>query len=431
LDSTDLTTINAAIAAKQTVFTGIANYLPKSTNTSAMTPSRIQDTGTFVGINTVNTPSKDITLSKLADATIGIEQSDSSTIGRDLLVEAGRTINYIDNANFISLSQSSSVGWAGMCSVPNGDVYACADGTAGIYKQAGGVGNFVSTGDVTSSWWRMAGAPNGDVYAGKWNSGILYKRTGGVGTFNSVTTITGGRINGITVSPSGDVYVASITDIFKQTGGTGSFVALGQTTRVWAEMTAHSNGNIYACVTGGDIYMQTGGTGNFAPLGQTSRGWIGIEAAPNGNVYACVTNGDIYMQTAGTGNFVALGQTARNYQGITVSASGDAYVCVPNVDIFKQNNNALGASNLKGGTMKVKAGTGKGTGSSKVEIYTGQKTVSGTDMQTETLRLTLDEDGNITIGTDKIYSNNAAAVAAGLPVRTLYWTATGEARIVV
>jgi hypothetical protein len=411
LDDTDLTAINNSIATKQASLAGVTNYLPKSTSPTALGPSRVQDTGTYIGIDTVNAPSKDITLGKQANRIIGVEQSNSTTVGRDLSVEAGRTINYVDNANFIGLSQSAAVAWAGMCSVPNGDVYACADGTTGIYKQAGGVGDFISTGEVTGGWWRMAGAPNGDVYAGKWNTGILYKRTGGTGTFNSVTTITGGRINGIAVALNGDVYVASITDIFKQTGGSGS----------WTEMTAHPNGNIYACVSGGDIYMQTGGTGNFAPLGQTSRNWIGIEAAPNGNVYACVANGDIYMQTNGVGNFVALGQTIRNYQGITVSVTGDTYVCVPNVDIYKQNNNALGSANLDGGTLNIKSGTGKGSGKSRIHFITGQKAVSGTDMQIETLRAYIDENGFLVYLTLPTYANDAAADAdSNLPSKAFY-----------
>jgi hypothetical protein len=33
--------------------------------------------------------------------------------------------------------------------------------------------------------------------------------------------------------------------------------------------------------------------------------------------------------------------------------------------------------------------------------------------------------------TEKIFADNAAAIAGGLPLKTIYWTTTGEMRIVV
>ena len=255
----DLTDIASVNTNKMNVPTGgIANYLPKFLTATTQTISRLLDTGTFFGIGTTNTPTKDITLGNQADREIGVEESSNTIPGRGLKVSAGRTINYVPNINFNSLSQTS---------------------------------------------------------------------------------------------------------------------------RNWGSMTSVSNGNIYAAVRIGDIYMQTGGSGNFLPLSQTSRNWWSITSAPNGNVYASVDGGDIYMQ----------------------------------------NNNTVGSPNLNGGTMQVAAGTGKGTGQSRIEFITGQKTASGTDMQIETLRGYFDENGYFIYLTPPVYANDAAADAdTNLPSKAYY-----------
>ena len=72
---------------------------------------------------------------------------------------------------------------------------------------------------------------------------------------------------------------------------------------------------------------------------------------------------------------------------------------------------AAGLPDLDGGTKSERAGTGKGTGKSWWEVWTGQKTSSGTNMQVETLRLRIDETGNVILFTDKIFADNAAAIA--------------------
>ena len=51
-----------------------------------------------------------------------------------------------------------------MTSAPNGDVYACVDG-GDIYKQTGGVGNFIPLGQTSRIWSGMTSAPNGKIYA--------------------------------------------------------------------------------------------------------------------------------------------------------------------------------------------------------------------------------------------------------------------------
>lgn len=379
--------------AKLTIVTGTTNFLPKVTGLNIFGNSRLWDTGTFFGVGVVNTPTKDITLGRDGNKTIGIEQSDSVTIGRDLVVEAGRTINFVDNTNFISLNQQDRQ-WTGILSLISGDVLAL-DSLGNIYKQTNGLGNFNLSVNSINSAYDLCQTPNGDIYVCS-ISGI-YKQTGGVGSFNSIG-ITTRNYFGIASSLSGDIYTCVFGgDIYKQTGGVGNFNALGQASRQWHGIGVAPNGDIYCSVYGGDIYKQTSGVGSFNSLGQTSRSYRGLKVAPNGNVYVSGDNMDIYMQTGGMGSFNALGQTLRNYHGIGITLQNDVYAVVNNGGIYKQTNNALGTDNLDGGIIKTKAGTGKGTGKSRWQAWTGQKTVSGTDMQVETLRMEINEDGLATL----------------------------------
>jgi hypothetical protein len=415
------------VALKQNLITGTVNRILKNVGTNLFGDSRLWDTGTFFGIGTIETPSKDITLGYQANREIGIEMSNSSTKGRDLVVSAGKTINYILNSNFLDLGQTVR-DWRGMAAAPNGNVYAAAG--IDIYMQTNGIGDFISLGQSIGGIYSMAAAPNGNVYAAAFGGGTIYMQTNGTGNFVSLGQ-TGRDWRGIAAAPNGNVY-ASVNggDIYMQTNGVGNFVALGQTSRAWNGITVAPNGNVYAAAINGDIYMQTNGVGNFVALGQTSRNWRGMASAPNGNVYAVVEGGTIYMQTNGTGNFVSLGQTNRNYQSMAAAPNGNVYVSVYNVDIYMQNNDSVGAVNLDGGTLIQKAGTGKGTGKSRYEIWTGQKTASGTDMQLETLRTYVDENGYLVHLSTPIYADNAAALAGGLVVGTHYRTATGISMIV-
>ncbi len=82
-----------------------------------------------------------------------------------------------------------------------------------------------------------------------------------------------------------------------------------------------------------------------------------------------------------------------------------------NGDIYFLDKNEVGSEDLNGGVLKLKAGTGKGSGQSRTEFYTGQKTTSGTDMQASTLRGYFDENGYFVCLNIPTYANDAAADA--------------------
>jgi hypothetical protein len=437
--------IQAQINAKTALSGGTANFLMKWLTATTATVSRIWDTGTFLGIGTVNTPTKDLTFGNQANREICVEESSNTVIGRDLIVRAGRTINYIPNANFKQLYQIFR-SWNTIAVNPNNNnVYASCgiDSNSEIYLMSAGTGNFNGLGTALKRWTGIAiNTATNDVYAcaGFYEGSDIYKQTGGVGAFVALgqpnitrTTIAVNSSNGDVYYAAGNKWSGGGGDIYKQTGGTGSFVALGGISRLWQAMAINSTTNdIYA--VSNDIYKQTGGTGSFVALGAGGLYWTGIAVdAVTNDVYACVSGGDIYKQTGGTGSFIALGQIPRSWSAITINyVTRDIYATVQNGDIYKQQNDTFGSPNLDGGTYKAVAGTGKGTGKSRFEIYTGQKTASGTDMQVETLREYIDENGHHIYTSMPIYADNAAALAATppLPVGCEYRTPTGVKMIV-
>jgi len=410
-----------------TVATGTQNFLSKYNNAGGtqIGNSRILDNGSFIGIETVNAPTKDITLGYNANREIGVEQSNNATAGRDLILSAGRTINYIDNALFVTLTPSFGLPSYGMCSTPSGNIYIVT-GTNMLYKQTGGSGNFVSLGAVFTAGQQtraICSTSSNDLYVAI-NNGDIYKQTNETGAFVALGQ-TARAWTGLARFGS-DIY-ASVSggDIYKQTGGTGNFVALGQTARSWGRM-ASSSTAIYVAVPGSGIYKQVGGTGNFVlHSSQANSGGIIVS---NSNDIFINSGTDMYKQTNETGSFVATGSTVTNngIWGMATHANGNIYAGDFSSTVFMLLNNGAGYSNLDGGTFKIKSGTAKGTGKSRVEIYTGQKTVSGTDMQIETLRAYYDENGYFVYLGLPTYANDAAADAdSNLPSKA-YYKVTGN-----
>jgi hypothetical protein len=181
-------------------------------------------------------------------------------------------------------------------------------------------------------WQDITGTLNGNIYA--IGGSDIYRQTGGLGDF--IALAGAGTHTWINITSDGnDVYVTEFFgDIYKQTAGAGNFIALGQATRAWWGIAAKA-GTVYATVTGGDIYKSTGG-GSFTALGQASLTWHGIAIHPSGDVYAVVSNGDIYKQTAGAGDFIALGLTNRVYKDIVIDAYGNIFVSADLDDIYVQ-----------------------------------------------------------------------------------------------
>lgn len=411
---------------------GVANYLPKFLTGTTMGLSRLFDTGFFFGIGTTYSPTKDLTLGNQKNRDIGVEESDAATKGRDLTIAAGRTNDYIINSVFNALGTGYNIGSLTISSA--NDIYLLVAGN--ILKQTNSTGSFVST-TPSQSIGVIRIAPNGNLWGIRDGTGnTIFMQTGGVGDFNAMGGVN--YLRALAVAPNGDVYVAGwfYGDIYKITGGVGSIVALGQTARQWEALAVAPNGDVYAITSSdsnypaqnGDIYKQTGGVGNFVSTGQISRLWRGITVAPNGSVYATVDNGDVYVQFGGVGGFIPTGQISRNWSNIFSNTAGNLYATAG--DLYFMDLSVKGTPNLDGGTLKHKAGTGKGTGKSRFEIWTGQKTASGTDMQVETLREYIDENGYHVYASMPVYADNASAITGGLPIGCEYRTATGVKMIV-
>jgi hypothetical protein len=416
---------------------GTVNKLIKFGTTSTGIDSRVVDNGLFLGIDSISPVGlyMDLQLGRQGNKIIGIEQSNSLNKGCDLTVQAGRTINTTESSLFVSMSTGTVLTTLG--TAVNGDNYGGSgrifygenNSPGDIYKQIGGSGPFIAMGQASRSWNGFTGATGGNIYATVWN-GDIYMQTAGIGAFVGLGA--GNRSwTSIIRASNNDIYACVLGgDIYKQTNGIGAFTALGQTARQWNGFGVHTNGDVYAYVTNsGHIYKQAGGVGDFViiPISFLSY-WSGVTIASNGDLYASrssgTPNGSMYKSIGGVGAFIATGQVL-NYSSMTGNINGNIYTAIPNDNVYYLQLNAIGEPNLDGGILKLKSGTGKGIGKSRTQIITGQKTVSGTDMQVETVRAEYDENGNYKRFGTPVYADNAEALAGGLTAGMEYRTAIG------
>jgi len=409
---------------------GTINYLVKFGTATTGVVSRLWDTGTYLGIGTVNSPLKDITLGSQANREIGIELSDSNTIGRDLIISAGKTINYTLNTNFAIASSVIQVWEDITVDRNNGDVWACFD-NGGIYKQTGGTGEFVLMLSTQGYTRAICIAPNGDFYKLVYPGNGIYVRIGNVGGFVAVgvDAWVGAGQGGLTACNNGDIYMTTTGAsgaIYKRTAGTGNFINQNQLSASYTDIKADPISNDVYAVGNSVLFKQTGGVGNFVSVTVPVQSYSKIALLNNNNTYLFTSN-NTYVQYNKSGGWTTLNQNLNIVDGgVFAHQNGNIYVASYGYGrIYMQNNQSIGAIDLDGGTLKLKAGTGKGTGKSRYQIVTGQKTVSGTDMQIETVRAEFDEEGNYKrIGTP-VYADNASALAGGLTAGMEYRTATG------
>jgi len=415
---------NADLAGKMANPTGgIASYLPKFLTANTMGLSRLLDTGTFFGIGVTNTPLKSITLSYDSNKDIGIEDSDNTTKGRDLRVSAGRAINFVPSSGFAFIN--NGVNYKGGTSASNGDLYFT--GNNKIYKQIGGAGDIADLGQTYRNWQDMT-TLGSDIYA-VCGTGDIYKQTGGTGDFIGIGEVSRNYIK-ITSSPSGNLYVlVSNGDVYKKTGA-GAFTAMGITSPQVIDIAVSFDNNVYT-INGSSqcVYKQTNETGSFVPYLLTAYPYpTGIAVSQVSNsIYLSTYGFGVIKQTNSTGSFLEVSpnidRSADLY--VFVAANGNVYLSKATTGLMKETNYAVGAENLDGGVKSEVAGTGKGTGKSRWNVYTGQKTTSGTNMQIETKRVEVDENGYFQLLTMPTYADNTAALAGGLVSGQFYRTSTG------
>jgi hypothetical protein len=384
--------IQTQLNTKLTIVTGTTNFLPKVTGTNIFGNSRIEDTGTFLGVDTIDSPTKDLTFGNQANRNIGVENSNNTTKGRNFSLSAGKAINFLPNAGFIKIV-GEPVRYIQDFWAIGSDMYALFQGQ--YLKRTNNQGAFEATGIFTVDGSGHTIAPNGDRYICSSYAGV-YKQTGGIGTWDSVG-LPNSTYRTISAHLNGNIYVTDSASgkIYMQTGGTGAFNDLAQTFRNWYGIRAHQNGNVYAGeISTGNLYMQTNGTGNFN-LVQNGISYRHIAISPlNGNVYTWGNNG-IYIQTGGSGTFVIIANSNFAFYSLGVATNGSVYGGEYNGGVYVQNNDTVGTPDLDGGTKAEYAGTGKGTGKSWWQVWTGQKLPSGTDMQIETLRIQANEVGEV------------------------------------
>lgn len=381
-----------------------ASYIPKALTATTIGNSRLLDTGTYLGIGTVDAPTKDITLKSLSSREIGIENSNNLTDGQDLRITAGRTINTVPGTGFVALGQPTYL-YRDVVSMNNGDMMIFVNG--GAYKQINGSGNliaFTTTGFPAIPLVAISPSNNSILYAVDINSSLAYimkKSTDGGASYSNIPGEPARAYSDVCVMPNGDVYavVRSSGGVWKQTGGAGNFIDMGFTSRAYQGFCPMPNGDLYITVNGGDIYKMLAGTSTLTALGQNNRTWTNGYTF-SGDVYMR-TGGVIYKQTSATGNFAATSLSEFGFMSQTnhfaVSINNNVYAPSYVQDVYVQFNNGAGTADLNGGTLKLYSGEGKGTGNSNIELYTGNKLSSGTDIQLFTLRAKINNEGLMTL----------------------------------
>lgn len=421
------------------IATGTQNYVPKYNNPGGtqIGNSRIQDDGACIGIESANkTLSKDITLGNQNNREIGIEESTNTTKGRDLTLSAGRAINYAPT-DFNPYTATAGLYTLTVWADPNGDMYLLSAGGVIWFRPSGS--SIFSASDISGFTNSLQEAhtsgvtQNGDAYG--CNGNKIYKRTGRTGNFVD----TGIFATKIACSfHSNDVYYyQNGVGIFKLINGTGSGVNQGVLAGTYDSITYSNLNNVYY-MQGTKLYKQTNATGAFTDTltgNVPSTPYKSMCVTPSNDMYVTEARGNISIRANDSGNFVFFQTVPANYYGpsmIATDINNDVYTgegfANNTVLNWKINSALTGTNDLDGGTNKVKAGTGKGTGKSRVEFYTGQKTVSGTDMQVEKMRVYLDENGSFVYLTPPSYSNDTDADAdSNLPSKAFYKIAGNRA----
>lgn len=403
-DDTDL-------AGKQNKLAGETNKIPKSTDADNLIPSRLEDTGSALGIETTYLPTLDITLGNNSNKIIGVEESDANTKGRDLTISAGRTNDYRVSSVFSFFASSNLLLMDATVSPTTGITYAIIGNSINttlgqIYSRANPNDDFVLHDNTNFSYKRNIRVDsNNNLYITSFTG--VYKQTNCEGAFVKIFS-SGSAIN---IQDNGKIFVRDYSNglgsLFESDLNGSNFIDTGFVPPYSRIDGIASNSKnevyLYTKYLNGQptkIYFKSEISTSFVEIFSEDINITGITIAENDNVYVSTTNG-ILEQVGGLGSFNLTQDTLRDYSFIYSNKLNGNIYTVSNSDIYELSFLQKGTDDLDGGTLKLKAGTGKGTGQSRYQIITGQKQPSGTDMQPEVVRLEVDEEGRMYYTEDK------------------------------
>jgi hypothetical protein len=379
--------IQAQLNAKLTSATGAVNYLQKVTGVNILGNTRLYDDGTNLGIDTVN-PSKDISFGNQKNRELGVVNSISTQSGKSFTTTAGKTINFLENAGLIQLGDLLYNG-TGFALAPNGDMYFGVYND-GIYVITSGTVEIIRIGTYGRYPIAVAVTINNTIYSIKHGGSTLF--------IGENQTTLGGLSNIFASRFSNKLYAYFNSNLQYTTDNALTWVIIQNIGSVVNSITEDSFGNLYT-LSGGYLWKQTGGLGLF----------VNTNILLLGSKITCVPNGDIYTSNGTTLYKLVVNTTvyltvqtlniSGTFWGFSSDNEGRLFLSSGYTNSFQPlyiiNTDSVGAPNLDGGIRIDKAGTGKGTGKSWWQVWTGQKTVSGTDMQVETLRIQANEIGEV------------------------------------
>lgn len=430
------------------VTTGSQNSIPKyGLYGATLGNSRIADTGSKIVVDNYNIPELDLQFNSIKNSnTIGSETATSGFNGTDFIIKGGNTSNSQSQFILKRLGAGFPTYPASIFSSNYSDnVYSCAGNVMYKFDKVTGSFSTHATGLITgNNIWGGCESPTGDIYYIN-QARNIYKQTNGTGAFVLYASLPAGLSgSGITITPNKDIYACTFGGkIYKQTNSTGSFVDTGEPTRNYISLTCDLGNNVYVAEGGnnfiggsnGYLYKQNNSTGSFTQMDSTLQFWNGIVWDRIAGDLYCLSGAGIYKFAGGSGSAISQGVSISPYCATlafckTILLTAWINTGSGSQDIYGLYINSAGLPDLNGGILKQKAGIGKGAGQSRIQFITGQKTASGTNLQAETLRCYIDENGYLVWLNMPTYADNSTAIAAGLPVGCEYKTATGDRKIV-
>jgi hypothetical protein len=177
----------------------------------------------------------------------------------------------------------------------HGDLYL-ASYAGDIYKQDYGTTGFSALGQTSRNWNSIKKDFEGNIYAcDVYTTGLIYKQNGGVGNFVPFTSQSI-NLRDFCILENGDIYGVVFSDgIYKQNYGTSSFnKVVDLNFNNWTSLDCDLNNNIFATYYNDDIYRKDYSTSAFVAQSAGNKLWTSIHLSYNGNRYATVFNDDIY-----------------------------------------------------------------------------------------------------------------------------------------